>query len=1074
MDLILFVVTFVTLLFAGYFYVKKKLRYWEEKDVPFVKPKFPFGILSDMATQHISKALTAAYTELKGKDEFGGIYFFLKPTVLITNLDILKNILVKDFQYFHDRGLYANEKDDPLSGHLFALSGQKWKTMRNKLTPTFTSGKMKMMHSTIIAVAKEFQNYLEPIAQANEEIEFKDILARFTTDVIGNCAFGIECNSIKDPDTEFRRIGVKVFQFTNFEMLRIFILSFFQGLGRILKLKVNKPDVSEFFMRILRETIEYREQNNVNRNDFLSLLMQLKNSGKLEGNDTSLGKITFEELAAQTFIFFAAGYETSSSTMTFALYELAQNQDIQDNVREEVNRVLAKYNGEYSYEACMDMKYLDQVINETLRKYPIVDGLIRVCGQDYQVPGTAHVIEKDTLVLIPVFAFHRDPDIYPEPEKFDPDRFTHENVKNRHPYAWMPFGEGPRNCVGMRFGMMQTRVGLAHLLQKYRIKTSPNTPNPIIFDPRSTVLSPIEGMCLNILTILTNVCNVVQCTWKYTPIRMYLYALVRHTFDFTAYGFYLLPQASVYIKEISKYACSIHRAAAVAISRKLANKMDLTTLLLGFVTLILVGYFYVKYQYQYWGKRGVPYVKPTFPLGNLWGVGTSKHISQLLQDQYRELKGKDVFGGMYFMANPTAIALDLDFLKNILVKDFQYFHDRGVYVNERDDPLSGHLFSLSGQKWKVMRTKLSPTFTSGKMKMMHNTIIAVAEEFEKFLEPSASKNEEIEFKEILARFSTDVIGNCAFGIECNSFKDPNSEFRRVGRKVFDFSGLGLVKQFFVHLFPKIALALRMEITDKDVTKFFLKLLKDTIDYRESSNVKRNDFLSLMIQLKNTGRLEGDNVDLGKLTFEELAAQTFVFFVAGFETSSSTMTFALYELALHQELQDRAREEIKTVLEKHGGKFTYEACMELKYLETIIHETLRKYPIVDNLIRIATNDYPVPETNHVIKKGMSVIIPVYALQRDPEIYPNPERFDPDRFSEENMKDRNQFSWLPFGEGPRICVGMRFGMMQTRVGLATILNKYRINVTQKTPIPMTLSPTAAFLSPEGGMWLRIEKL
>ncbi|XP_055697201.1 cytochrome P450 6a9-like [Phlebotomus papatasi] len=499
MDWYLVLISFVTLLVAGYLYVKKKFQYWEEKGVPYVKPQFPFGILKGMgSTKHSSQIFSEAYKELKGRNTFGGVYFFTQPVVIPTDLELLKNIFVKDFQYFTDRGFYVNEKDDPLSGNLFALSGQRWRNLRNKLSPTFTSGKMKMMHSTIIAVAKEFQNYLEPFAEKKETIEMKDVFARFTTDIIGTCAFGVECNSLKEPDTEFRRIGKRIFEVTPFEMIRLLFLLNFQDFGRMMRMKFNKPDVSEFFMRLLKETTEYREKNNVKRNDFLSLLLQIKNTGKLEGDDTDLGKMTFEELAAQTFLFFAAGYETSSSTMTFALYELAQHQDIQNRAREEVISILKKYNGEYTYEACMEMKYLDRIINETLRKYPVIPNLIRVCHKDYQVPDTKHIIEKGTSVQIPIYAIHHDPEFYPDPDKFDPERFTEENMKNRNSCAWIPFGDGPRNCVGMRFGMMQTRVGLANLLSKYRVKTSPKTPIPMVMDPQTVVLSPKGGMWLHV------------------------------------------------------------------------------------------------------------------------------------------------------------------------------------------------------------------------------------------------------------------------------------------------------------------------------------------------------------------------------------------------------------------------------------------------------------------------------------------------------------------------------------------------------------------------------------------------
>ncbi|XP_055697208.1 probable cytochrome P450 6a21 [Phlebotomus papatasi] len=499
MFLNLILVTLVSLLVAGYFYVRNKYRYWEERGIPYVKPTFPFGVLKGMGGEkHFATIIYVAYNELKGKGPFGGVHFFVRPVVIGIDLDFLKNVFIKDFQYFHDRGIYCNERDDPLSANMLALSGQKWRNLRSKLSPTFTSGKMKMMHSVIVAVAKEFQDYLEPAAQKNEVIEIKDILSRFTTDIIGNCAFGVECNSLKNPDTEFLRIGKRVFEFSPIEFLRMFFMSMFPDIAQILRMKLNKPEVSEFFMRLLRETTEYREKNNIKRNDFLSLLIQIMNTGKLDGDDTELGKITFEELAAQTFVFFAGGFETSSSTMTFALYELARNQDIQDRAREEVHKVLEQYNGEYTYEACMELKYIDQIINETLRKHPIAESLIRICGQDYPVPGTKHIIEKGTFILIPVFSIHRDPEYYPDPEKFDPDRFTKEGIKNRHPLAWIPFGEGPRNCIGMRFGMMQTRVGLASLLSKYRVRTSEKTLDPMLYDPGKNILTPKGGMWLKL------------------------------------------------------------------------------------------------------------------------------------------------------------------------------------------------------------------------------------------------------------------------------------------------------------------------------------------------------------------------------------------------------------------------------------------------------------------------------------------------------------------------------------------------------------------------------------------------
>lgn len=121
--------------------------------------------------------------------------------------------------------------------------------------------------------------------------------------------------------------------------------------------------------------------------------------------------------------------------------------------------------------------------------------------KDYLVPNTDIILEKDTIVQIPVLGIHHDPEIYPNPDVFDPERFTKANIAARHPYAWIPFGEGPRNCIGLRFAMMETRIGLATILTNYRLLPSEKTPKKVIFDPRSNVLSTAGGMHLRIETL---------------------------------------------------------------------------------------------------------------------------------------------------------------------------------------------------------------------------------------------------------------------------------------------------------------------------------------------------------------------------------------------------------------------------------------------------------------------------------------------------------------------------------------------------------------------------------------------
>lgn len=503
--------------------------------------------------------------------------------------------------------------------------------------------------------------------------------------------------------------------------------------------------------------------------------------------------------------------------------------------------------------------------------------------------------------------------------------------------------------------------------------------------------------------------------------------------------------------------------------------MALNFFVFAVITILTLGFYYVRRQFSYWKVRGVPFVKPEFPLGNLKGVSTTRSLAEIWTDAYKELKPQGPIGGVFFTTSPSAMVTDLDLLRNVFVKDFQHFYDRGMYVNEKDDPLSAHLFNLEGARWKNLRAKLTPTFTSGKMKMMFPTMLNVVEQFHDHLESQTNgKETELELKELLAQFTTDVIGNTAFGVECNSMKDPNSEFRRQGKRVFDNNLPRMMKMIFILNFQELARKMGLRFTISGVTEFFMNLLRDTVKYREENNVHRNDFLSLLMQIMNTGKLEGETKEIGKMTFNELAAQVFLFFIAGFETSSSTMTFAFYELAVNQDVQDKAREQIEEVLEKHNGEFTYEAAMELTYVDQIIQETLRKYPIVDTLLRKVTIPYKVPNTEITLDSGMRVLIPVMGIHRDPEIYPEPEKFDPERFTKENIAARHPYAWIPFGEGPRNCIGLRFGMMQTRLGIAMILKNFIVTPSKKTNIPLTLDPAGQLLSPAGGMFLNLKPI
>jgi cytochrome P450 family 6 len=198
---------------------------------------------------------------------------------------------------------------DPISAHLFNVDNPKWKGLRAKLTPTFTSGKMKMMFGTVCDVGKKFVETLgvESGEAVDNVIEIKDLAARFTTDVIGSCAFGLDCNSLNDPRADFRAKAKRLFDDPKHSRPFVEFCTMFKDLARKFHVTFLYKDSTDFFMKVVRETVEYREKNSVNRNDFMHLLIQLKNAGALEGESTKIGKLTIEEIAAQAVIFILAG-----------------------------------------------------------------------------------------------------------------------------------------------------------------------------------------------------------------------------------------------------------------------------------------------------------------------------------------------------------------------------------------------------------------------------------------------------------------------------------------------------------------------------------------------------------------------------------------------------------------------------------------------------------------------------------------------------------------------------------------------------------------------------------------------
>nr|WCC58058.1 cytochrome P450 [Pharsalia antennata] len=471
-----------------------------------------------------------------------------------------------------------------------------------------------------------------------------------------------------------------------------------------------------------------------------------------------------------------------------------------------------------------------------------------------------------------------------------------------------------------------------------------------------------------------------------------------------------------------------------------------------------LAYKYFTRHYDYFKKRNVHYTKPTPLIGNMWPVLSMKlTIGEWLRGLYNTTDAP--YFGIFLFDEPCLVIKSPELIKHILIKDFNYFYDRTVLAS-KNELTSNMLFWQKNPDWKSIRTKMTPVFSSGKLKGMFSSINEVGMDLNRYIRKNVGQ---LESKEIFAKFATDVIAKCAFAIKAGSFEEENPEFRKVGRAFFEFNWRNGIIQSSYFFRQKWASALQLNFFEKWATEYLNNVFSFTISNRAESNMKGHDLVDILVEMRKNKDLDGDAV----------VAQAVQFFIASFETTSSTMSFALYELCLQPEIQDKLREEVINSIGKYGG-ITYEGLKEMRYMEMCVLETLRKYPVLPFLDRRCNADCRIDGIDLVIEKGMPVYIPLMALHYDEKYFPEPEKYDPERFAVKNSHNLTGLYYLPFGEGPRICIGQRFGMLAVKIGLTHILSEFVIERTSETPVPVKFAARSFLLQSDVGLPMKFTKV
>nr|XP_012223679.1 PREDICTED: cytochrome P450 9e2-like [Linepithema humile] len=426
--------------------------------------------------------------------KYFGFYAITTPFILLRDPELIKTVLIKNFDAFPNRRGFS-ELNELFAKNLFSLRGEKWRDVRNLLSPSFTSSKLKTMFTLMSECAVDFVKFLSTLPTDKSDMDIKDAFTKYTNDVIATCAFGIKVDSMKDPANKFYIYGKDATDFSGMRSIKFLLLTNFPRLGRILNLKLINDYVTNFFRDIIKTTIATRDAENITRPDMIQLMMDIR--GK-EGRR----ELSIDDMTAQAFNFFFGGFETSSVAMSFAAHAIATNLDVQVKLREEIDKALEESNGEVTYEVINQLEYLDAVINETLRLYSPVPFLERLCEKDYELPPAltgekAFTVKKGMMLWIPVSSIHYDENYYDNPDKFYPERFLN-NKTHQNSLFYMPFGLGPRMCIANRFAVLEIKVLLFYLLARCELKPCGKTVLPLKFSKKDIIITPEGGFWLNI------------------------------------------------------------------------------------------------------------------------------------------------------------------------------------------------------------------------------------------------------------------------------------------------------------------------------------------------------------------------------------------------------------------------------------------------------------------------------------------------------------------------------------------------------------------------------------------------
>ncbi|KAH8241466.1 hypothetical protein KR026_004387 [Drosophila bipectinata] len=466
-----------------------------------------------------------------------------------------------------------------------------------------------------------------------------------------------------------------------------------------------------------------------------------------------------------------------------------------------------------------------------------------------------------------------------------------------------------------------------------------------------------------------------------------------------------------------------------------------------------VVYIYLTWYHKYWEKRGVLTAEPLTILGTYPGILVNKSRSFILdvQDVYDKYKGKYRAVGTFITRQPQLLILDPALAHEILVDKFSHFRDTitssFVGHNPDDKYVRRSPFFTTGEEWKRLRTENGAGLTPNRLRMAYNIWEQSGRRLVEYIERARQeKGDVIETRDLAYRFTATTMADFIWGIDANSLSGKVGEEAVFQKTSTDWtaSAFSSIMKFNKSLVaPFLRKLLEMRFFLKTTDEFFLQLTQDAVKLRQSgSGEGRSDYLSHLIQLQQRGNTIHDSV-----------GHALTVHLDGYETSGAVLYHMLYSLSENIEEQEKLRSEILEALALNES-ISYEQINALPYLDQCFNESLRLVTPIGFFMRICTKDVQIDLGNGKsinLEPGISVMVPAYQYHHDDAFYPAASEFRPERFADGAASVFNKRGmFLPFGDGPRICLGMRVGKLTVKTAILNIISNYLVEQTKKVPL------------------------